>query len=218
VLIGIRRQWFPALERLATERSWRLVSLTKSGCTPAWITVWNTNLKRPDTECDEWRGGVLARVAAERPRLVIVASSHPYPSAGTSGAQPPDGGQALAAGLATTLDRLVPLTEVVALIADTPKFDFDPPECLSAHLDDVLACTRPRGEMLDDAWLATEATIASAHGAAFVDPTGWACPTDPCASVIGRYLVYRDRHHLATPYVLALRDRLAGALPALEAP
>jgi hypothetical protein len=31
--------------------------------------------------------------------------------------------------------------------------------------------------------------------------------------VIGRYLVYRDTHHLATPYVVALREHLAAALP-----
>ncbi len=72
--------------------------------------------------------------------------------------------------------------------------------------------------MVDARWMATESTIASEHGAAFVDPTGWACPTDPCPTVVGRYLVYRDQHHLATPYVTALRDRLAGALPALGAP
>jgi hypothetical protein len=208
-------QWFPALERLARERSFRLVSLTKSGCTPAWVTVWNTNLKRAYTECDAWRDEVLERVAAERPGLVIVASSHPYPSAGSGGPAGPDDGRALEAGLETTLERLAPLAETVALIADTPKFDFDPPECLSAHLDDSLACTRPRADMLDESWLTTESRIASAHGAAFVDPTAWACPTDPCPTVVGRYLVYRDQHHLATPYVIALRDRLADALAAV---
>jgi len=210
-------QWFPALERLATDRSWRLESLTKSGCTPATIAVWNTRLKRAYTECDQWRDAVVTRVAAERPALVIVASSHPYPAAGNGGPLPADDGQALAAGLATTLDRLRSSAGAVALIADTPKFDFDPPECLSAHLDDTLACSRPRAKMLDAAWLATERALAAAHGATLVDPTGWACPTDPCPSVIGRFLVYRDRHHLATPYVVALRDRLAGALPAVVA-
>jgi peptidoglycan/LPS O-acetylase OafA/YrhL len=208
-------QWFPALERLATDRSWRLVSLTKSGCTPATLTVWNTNLKRAYDECDQWRDAAIARVAAERPALVIVASSHPYPSAGPDGPLPAEEGDALAAGLATTLDRLGPTAGAVVLIADTPKFDFDPPECLSAHLDDSLACSRPRAEMLDERWLATERALAAGHGATLVDPTNWACPTDPCASVIGRYLVYRDTHHLATPYVIALRDRLAGALPAV---
>ena len=211
-------EWFPALERLASERAWRLVSLTKSGCTPAWLTVWNTNLKRPYTECDAWRGLALERIAAERPDLVIVASSHPYPSAGTGGPADADGGLALAAGLDDTLGRLVPLARNVALIADTPKFDIDPPDCLSAHLDQILACTEPRAQTVDSTWLGTEAGIATGLGVAFVDPTNWACPTDPCPTVVGRYLVYRDQHHLATPFVTALRDRLAAALPDPGAP
>jgi peptidoglycan/LPS O-acetylase OafA/YrhL len=211
-------QWFPALERLAVERSWRLVSLTKSGCTPAWITVWDRTLKRADTECDVWRGRVLERVAAEDPDLVIVASSHPYPSAGSAGPAAADGGAALAAGLDDTLGRLERLAAAVVLIADTPKFDLDPPDCLSGHLDDTLACSEPRGDMVDAPWLATEAGIARDRGSAFVDPTNWACPTDPCPTVIGRYLVYRDQHHLATAYVIALRDRLAAALPVLGTP
>ena len=75
-------QWFPALERLATERGWRLVSLTKSACTPAQLTVWNTTFKRAYDECNQWREAVFTRLRAERPALVIVASSHPYTSAG----------------------------------------------------------------------------------------------------------------------------------------
>jgi len=218
VLIGDSHaaQWFPALERLAIERGWRLISLTKSGCTPAWITVWNTNMKRAYAECDDWRLRVVERVAAERPELVIVASSHPYPSVGNGGPAEPDGGIRLAAGLEETLDRLVPLARAVVLLGDTPKWELDPPDCLSAHLDEILDCTEPRAEMVDEGWLEREATIARDHGATFVDPTNWACPTDPCTTVIGRYLVYRDQHHLATPYVTALRDRLAAALPDSE--
>ena len=206
-------QWFPALERLAIERHWRLVSLTKSACTPAWVTIWNTDMKRTYTECDDWRALALERVAAERPDLVIIASSHPYPSVGSGGPAASDGGEALAAGLGETLDRVAPLATRVALIGDTPKFDIDPPDCLSAHLDQVLACSEPRANMVDVTWLQTETKIAQEHGAAFVDPTNWACPTDPCPAVVGRYLVYRDQHHLATPYVTALWDRLAAALP-----
>ena len=50
----------------------------------------------------------------------------------------------------------------------------------------------------------------------FVDATDWACPTDPCPTVVGRYLVYRDRHHLATRYVIALGERLLAALPSVD--
>ena len=205
-------QWFPALEQLATERAWRLVSLTKGRCTPASITVWNTGLKRAYAECDEWRTAAIGRVAAERPDLVIVASSHPYRSAAVGGPAPADGGAALAAGLRSTLAQLTTRAISVALVADTPKFRLDPPDCLSAHLDDVLACTEPRAGLIDTAWLAAEAAIARDLNVTFVDPTNWACPTDPCPSVVGRYLVYRDTHHLATRYVIALRGRLAAAL------
>jgi peptidoglycan/LPS O-acetylase OafA/YrhL len=206
-------EWFPALERLAAERGWRLVSLTKSACTPAELTVWNTTFKRAYDECNQWREAVFARIQAERPALVIVASSHPYTSAGGDGPAPADGGAALEAGLARTLQRLRPLADAVALIGDTPKFSEDPPDCLSGHLDHVLACAEPRAQALDVAWTRVEASVAAQAAATFVDPTDWACPTDPCPVVIGRYLVFRDQHHLATPFVTALRQRLAAALP-----
>jgi peptidoglycan/LPS O-acetylase OafA/YrhL len=205
-------EWFPALARLATDRHWRLVSLTKSGCTPAQLTVWNANFKRAYQECDRWREVAVARIGAEHPTLVVVGSSHPYTAADGGGPAVSDGGQAMEAGLAQILDRLRPMADAVALIGDTPKFDADPPDCLSQHLDDVLACAEPRAGTVDGAWLGVEARLAEAAGAAFVDPTDWACPTDPCPVVIGRYLVFRDQHHLATPFVTALRSRLAVAL------
>ncbi len=206
-------EWFPALERLATERGWRLISLTKSACTPAQLTVWNTTFKRAYDECNQWRDEVFARLQADRPSLVVVGSSHPYTAAGSDGPAPADGGAALEAGLLQTLQRLRPLADAVALVGDTPKFSQDPPDCLSQHLDHVLACAEPRAQALDVAWTGVEARIAATAGATFVDPTPWACPTDPCPAVIGRYLVYRDTHHLATPFVTALRARLAADLP-----
>ena len=206
-------EWFPALARLAAERDWRLVNLTKSGCTPARLTVWNANFKRAYDECDQWREAAIARVQAEHPDLVIVGSSHPYTSAASNGPAPSDGGQALEAGLTQTLRRLRPLATAVTLIGDTPKFDVDPPDCLSQHLDHVLACAEPRSQTVDAAWLRVEAGVAAGAQATFVDPTAWACPTDPCPVVIGRYLVFRDQHHLATPFVTALRGRLGAALP-----
>ncbi len=208
-------QWFPALDRLATERGWRLISLTKSACTPAQLTVWNATFKRAYDECNTWREAVFTRLLAERPNLVVVASSHPYTAAAAAGGgpAPADDGAALQAGLLQTLERLRPLAGAVALIGDTPKLAQDPPDCLSRNLDHVLACAEPRVGALDVGWTRVEASVAGQAGATFVDPTSWACPTDPCPVVIGRYLVFRDQHHLTTPFVTALRERLAAALP-----
>jgi len=58
-----------------------------------------------------------------------------------------------------------------------------------------------------------EAGVAASAGVSFVDPTPWVCPSDPCPVVIGRFLVYRDEHHLATPFATALARRLLAALP-----
>ena len=68
-------QWQPTLERLATENGWRLVSLTKALCGAVDHPVWNGQLKRGYPECDAWRSAALARIAAERPVLVVVINS-----------------------------------------------------------------------------------------------------------------------------------------------
>lgn len=211
-------QWFPAIEWLAKERGWRLVSLTKNACPPASMTVWNPRMKRAYTECDRWRESAFERIAMEHPTLVIVGNSRSYQPAGTEGPSAPAGGRPLQAALETTLSRLAELAEAVVLIGDTPTFAGDPPECLSQHRDDVRACAQPRDEVTSPAWTNAEREAASHAGASYIDPTGWACPSAPCPVVIGRYLVFRDWHHLSTPFVLALRHRLADALTnALEA-
>ena len=45
-------QYFPALERLAKKRDWRLVALTKSGCPPPQTSLYNDALRRHYAECE----------------------------------------------------------------------------------------------------------------------------------------------------------------------
>ena len=68
-------QWFPALERLAIENDWRLISLTKALCAATDHPVWNGPLKRSYSECDAWRAAALERIASERPVIVVIANS-----------------------------------------------------------------------------------------------------------------------------------------------
>ena len=101
----------------------------------------------------------------------------------------------------------------VALIADTPRPASDVPACLSMHVDDVHACATPRSQAVDEHWRVLERTMATNAGAIFVDPTDWVCPTDPCPAVISSRLVFRDYHHLSTPFAELLTSRLAYRLP-----
>ncbi|HET7703958.1 MAG TPA: acyltransferase family protein [Candidatus Limnocylindrales bacterium] len=207
-------QWFPTLERLATVEGWRLVSLTKSACAMADVTVFNLSLGRAYDECDAWRAHVLERVTAERPVLVVVANARTHQLALDSGRVParerPD---LWDAALERTLSQLRASAGAVVLVGDTPRAGVDPPVCLSEHLDDVLACATPADEALAPARTAADAAVALATGAEFIDPTPWVCPSDPCPVVIGRFLVYRDEHHLATPFATALARRMHAELP-----
>jgi peptidoglycan/LPS O-acetylase OafA/YrhL len=210
-------QWFPAVERLAGERHWRLVSLTKGSCPAANVAVWSERFKRPFTECDEWRAAALERIRAERPVLVFVSNTRNLllDVGGGEAVQSQTREDLWATGLDEMLSRLRGLATEVVLIADTPNPRNDPPVCLSAHLDDRLACATPAGQAISPARLALEARVASAAGVTFVDPTPWICPTDPCPVVIDRWLVYRDGGHIATAFSRALAPYLERSLPLL---
>ncbi len=207
-------QWFPAFDALGRERHWRLVSLTKSGCPPAEVTIWVGTFERAYTECDAWRDAVFDRIADLQPDLVVVSMTYgqtPIVDGVTLDGEPAR--EVMITAYRRTLDRLDSIAGRVALLADTPRAPDDPPICLSSHLDDALSCATARHDAIEGDWLEEQQGVAAAVGAAFVDPTPWVCPVDPCPAVIGRYLVYRDTHHLTTTYATALRNRLAAALP-----
>jgi peptidoglycan/LPS O-acetylase OafA/YrhL len=208
-------QWFPALEALARANDWRLLSFTKSACTSADATVYHGTFKRAYTECDEWRARVFDLLDAERPDLVIISnSSYNLWNDGSpvSFADRPD---LWAAAMDRTLARVGRSAGAVVVIGNTPKQAADPPVCLSAHLHDSLACATPRSKAVDAARTEADRAAASRAGATFVDPTPWLCSADTCPVVRGRYLVFRDTHHLTTTFSAALSRRLGLALPAL---
>ena len=119
-----------------------------------------------------------------------------------------------AAGLRRAIDSMAAARSIVVL-GDTPNPKGDPPVCLSAHPGDVLACATPSSTAIDPERTATEREVSSASGATFIDPSPWLCPTEPCPAVIGDVLVYRDGHHMTTPFARALAPYLGPALPSL---
>jgi peptidoglycan/LPS O-acetylase OafA/YrhL len=211
--------WFPAVDRLAKERGWRLLSLTKSACTSADVAEWNVTYKREYTECEQWRENTFRRIKAERPALVLVANNRGFRGVAANGSvqESAEAIQAWQTGMTRTLARLAPLADHVVLLGDTPQSQFDVPVCLSEHTSDTLACSTPFDEAVSLSWLEMEQAAAARGGAGFVDPTRWVCPSDPCPAVIGSFIVFRDEHHLTTPFSAALFQRLGDALQVLTA-
>ena len=206
-------QWFPALQRASIKHHWRLLSFTKSACTPADIAVWDPNLNREYAECDSWRSVVLQRIAKEHPALVVVAMSRGYELAINGQSAPlADHRGAMQSALARTLHALATSSRNVALIAETPHSRFDPPVCLSAHMADALACATPMARAIDVPFRDLEARAAAVADVVFVDATAWICPSEPCPVVVGHVLVYRDSHHMTATFAAALADYLVVAL------
>jgi len=198
-------QWFPAVERLADQRHWRLVELTKSSCSAADLPLWHDTLKREYTECAAYHRSALARIARLRPSLVVVGSSFNYRPAHPS----PDLAAQWRAAWDSTFAQLRAGGSRVVAISDTPYMGGSVPECLAkpANAGHAGNCTRS----LHSAVRGPEQREVFLSYPGVIDPTAWFC-TDVCPAVIANLLVYRDSNHMTTTYAEALAPLLGARL------
>jgi SGNH domain (fused to AT3 domains) len=197
-------QWFPALERAANARRWRLVSLTKTTCPPVELSFWSPVLGRPYRECDQWRANMLARIRAERPSVVVLGAARHYGDVYRFQVY----GQPWRSGLARTVRQLRATGARVLVLGPTPKPRVDVPDCLAEHLRDARACTTPRPVAVNVAGVGAERRAVVAAGGAYLDVTPWLCTRSTCAVMVGNLLAYRDDNHLSTAYTIWLAPLL----------
>ncbi len=204
--------WQPAFEPVAQQHHWRLETMAKVTCPLLELPIRSPYLGREYTECVQWRGEILGRLAAEKPQVVVLAMGRRYGA---------DFGF-------TTYDRawLDSLTRMVAQLRATGAHVFvlgpipDPhgsvPTCLSGHLDNAAACEQPRSGAVDDGGAAAEATATAAGGGQYISFTDLFCTADRCPTIVGNTLVFRDDNHVTTQYAQVLAPVLtapvAGAL------
>jgi peptidoglycan/LPS O-acetylase OafA/YrhL len=206
-------QWFPALERVADARRWRLLELTKAGCPPEAVSVVYAPLRRAYPECDVWRAGALARIERERPALVVVAASVQYRV--MTGGRRLDAEQsmrALESGYAPILSRLRRAARHVTVIADVPLPPWDVPDCVARSMHDLRRCAFPRGPAVERSGRIA-AAAARVDGVAVLDATDRFCLAELCPAVIGDVLVYRRTGHMTATYAATLGPWLEGRLP-----
>ena len=200
-------QWFPAVNRMAIQKHWRVVTWTKAACPAARLTVFNPALNRDYTECDQWRADTIARIRALRPALVVVGQSENVASSSV----PP------AAFAAATVETLTELREgghsKVVYVQDIPIPGSDLPGCVAAHLNDVRPCTFARNAAYTypDRHRAIAPALRKA-GVRFVDPVEWFCSKTRCGAVVGNVLVYRNDSHMTVPYSRWLAPALWSAV------
>jgi peptidoglycan/LPS O-acetylase OafA/YrhL len=205
-------QWFPAVDRIAKDEGYRLVSMTKSSCTPFAVTTFNEALRRTYSECDTWRRRAVSAIRGLDPSLVVVSTLTGVRDHGLDG-----GGagfnRAWADGAGRTVRDLRAGGSQVAVVDDTTNPGQRVPACLAGSLDDAGACAYYRaGGLYPPARRAAQRAAVVEAGAADVDPTPWLCAADRCPVVVGNLLVFRDEQHLSTAYARYLAPPLRAAL------
>ena len=197
--------WFPAVERIAKARGWKLVVMTKVSCPFTEMPLRNTLQKRDYPECSDFVADAIARLKRLKPDLVITTQLrwlHPLAAADES---PTAQGRAIGEALAQ-----VPGTKVV--IVDTPWNDKDAPACLSRNTRDVRTCAIPRSMTTWGGVPDREKAAAKAAGAALLDFTRVLCDRSSCPVAADGFIRYRDDHHFTATFARSLAPVLDKAL------
>ncbi|HEY8466493.1 MAG TPA: acyltransferase family protein [Solirubrobacterales bacterium] len=207
--------FFPALERLGEREDWRIVGLTKMGCTPADVTVWNGRLGAPYTECDEWREHALRRIDKEKPDMTIVSTASFYTV--VEGGERLEEGSAEARedGLVRTLKRLTESSGEVVVIGDVPHAPFEVSECVTENLDSLDECAFDIDDRRNTDGFDRRAA-RRVDGVKLVEVTDVLCAKGTCRAVIGDAVTYRGSNHLTATFSRTLAPVLREKLPDLD--
>jgi peptidoglycan/LPS O-acetylase OafA/YrhL len=197
--------WNPGFEQVAEQHHWRLETLGKVTCPLQALPITSPYLGREYTECGQWRGEILDRLQAERPKLIVLSMSRRYGA--DFGFTSYD--QAWLDSLTRLVKRLRGTGATVLVLGPIPDPHSMVPTCLSGHLDDATACAQPRAVAVNDAGIAAEAAATTAGGGQYADITTLFCTADRCPMIVGNDLVYRDDNHITTEYAQALGPVLA---------
>jgi hypothetical protein len=197
--------WSPALQQIAQQRRWRLETMGKEACPLMNLAIEYPRLRREYTECEQWRGQILARLEAEHPRLVVLSMSRSYGSA--YGFRSYD--SAWIDGVRRLVMRLNAMGSKVLVLGPIPNPPPMVPTCLSGHLDDATTCYPLRSAAVSDAGIAAERDATESGGGDYADVTELFCTASRCPAIVGNTLVYRDDNHLTRQYALVLAPVIA---------
>ena len=201
-------QWFPAFEKVAIKRNWKLNVYTKAGCPPAEIPVYNRILGRVYPECETWRENTLNAMVADGVKFAFVIHFDRLLSAET---RKPMWQKEWRDGMQGTLDALRTRGIMPILVEDTPYPGQVIPTCLSRNYTNVQLCSPTLKnayrddmfEMMRDFDMAGEHVVWVRH---------WFCTDASCPTIVGNLLVYRDDNHMTVTYASFVAPLLDSAI------
>ncbi|GAA4701359.1 acyltransferase family protein [Nocardioides conyzicola] len=211
-------QWVPALQQIARQQHWKVVTYLSSRCALADVRQ-QFDTAEQSTACLDWVHRVTARVGAEQPDLVVVANRVSLP---VEGADLADSATPYEQGYEHVLRSWSDEHLPVVVLRDTPApGDGDVPsvpDCLASHGDDFAACAGSRAD-----WEPADPSVAAAGAidspsVDVVDLNDRICGPRQCRPVVGGVVVYFDGSHLTATYARSLSPFLEPELVAAMGP
>ena len=191
--------WFPAIDKLARERGWKVVTALKDACR---FTMVEDESAIGGSPCHEWNEALMYRLEQNPPDLVVTTST-----------VSDGGGEFTPDGYVEQWQNLQALGVQVVGIRDTPRWMRDPVDCLWVNPDDMSTCSVPRSQILDPIDPASLRTDLPSN-VTLIDVNNLICLGDSCPAVMGDTVVYWDLSHLSATFSASLADALGPKFPA----
>jgi hypothetical protein len=216
--------WFPAFEKIAQERKWKLVTFLKFACPTADVPVFNPRLGRVETECAEWRADALTQITALHPNLIVVGNSSSYVN---TPSRPEGYGTSTAAEWEEGTRRTLAVFDRAGLrtvvFHDVPLPRMDVPICLSRAMAHRWYqenwCTSPRTDALDpDVLRAEQEAVTGLRAVSVVDFSDVFCDASTCRVEVQGEPIYRDQDHMHAAFSRSLAPMLSSKLSGLVHP
>lgn len=186
-------QWFPALEKLAVEKGFKLITLTKSAC-PSIDVVRESVGAFKMSNCAAWRQNVIKRLAAAKPDLIILSSFEHFVPQG----DPRNVKQWWVEGSKRTYQLLKPLASRIVYLLDTPLPKRNIPDCLASTSADKCSADSKLG-------------LPQLADFEIIDPAKWLCE-ESCPAIVRGNVAYRDASHISVATSLEVSELLWQAL------
>jgi len=190
-------QWFPALEKLANARRFKLISLTKSACPAPEVKKVQMGAYK-NADCFKWRENTLKRIHDLKPDAVIVSGFEHFDVPDSLGSRQ----SWWANGQMVAYSHLFGSSKNLIYISDTPHPQRDIPNCLASN----------GGAKCDD----NEKSDPQISGNFIkVDPTPWLC-NQTCPAIVNGIVAYRDASHISVEMSQSLSLELEAVLTDLR--
>ena len=188
--------WFPAIEAIALERGWRLLTFVKVSCSFTTLVQRNLALKREYRECTAFNEATVARLNQIKPALTIIVNRRTF--------RPIEENITSALAGAALGEMVARIPGATAILVDTPDPGRDVPACLSKHPSDIRACLFAQDDADNREIGIAERVAADVSGATLIDLTANICTEWPCSPISGSVLIYRDEDHMTATFSRSL--------------